>query len=113
MKSGAFFAVLALGALAVLLSAPSVCVSGPSDAPYSGMEGGPRHAFGPDSEETGKADKRVPIPTDAYGNPLTGEEAVVAPRDRPGAGAYGGYDKRPRASRPLPTVEGPAKWHFR
>lgn len=112
MRGGLLTAVVVLDALLVLV-APAVGVAGLSDAPYSGLEDGPRHAFGPDSEGIGKADKRVPIPTDAYGNPVTGEDAVAVPRDRPSAGAYGGYGKQSRTSRPLPSVEGPAKWHFR
>ena len=112
MRGGLLTAAMALGAL-LAWGSPSVGAAGTSDAPYSGLEGGPRHAFGPDSEGTGKGDKRVPIPTDAYGNPVTGEDAEVARRDRPSAGAYGGYGKQSGTSRPLPSVEGPAKWHFR
>ena len=112
MRGGLSAASAALAGL-LALAYPAAGAAGTSGAPYSGLEGGPRHAFGPDSEGNGKADRRAPIPTDAYVNPITGEGAASAPRERPGAGAYGGYGRRPGASRPLPSVEGPAKWHFR
>ena len=106
--------LLWLSLLGLLTLSPVAGQCAASGAPYTGAESAPRHAFGPDGEGKGSSEKRMPTTRmDAYGNPITGEMEAAAPRERPSAGAYGGYGAKTRPSRPLPAVEGPPKWDFR
>lgn len=84
----------------------------PSGAPYSGLESSSRHAFGPDIGESARRRQPPQAFSDAYGNPVTGQQEEAVPHQRPSAGAYGGYGRGKTEGRPLPQVEGPARWNF-
>ena len=112
--SGARFVAL-VGAVFVacaLWAAPAVAAEATS-APHTGLEGGHRHAFGPDTE--GRRDPRMSMsmPNDAYGNPIFPEVPEKAPRQRLRTGAYGVGARQPDAGR-LPDAPGhDAGWNFK
>lgn len=105
--------VLALCLSALWLTDPALAASA-STAPHTGLEGGMGRSYGPDVEKrSGKNIPQTSMPMDAYGNPVTGEMEEQAPRQRPRAGAYGGYGKEPKSTpRPLPDVPAKPKWGF-
>lgn len=100
--------------LCVADAVPALAAS--SSTPFTGLEGGTRHSYGPDGER--RKDKRIPTggsAVDAYGNPIMlDEEEQSVSRTRPRAGAYG-VRPAPPPTRPLPDPPpspGSSKWKF-
>lgn len=99
--------------LAVCCISAPVFAASASTAPHTGLEGGQGRSYGPDIEKrSGNNIPQTSMPMDAYGNPITGEIEEQAPKQRPRAGAYGGYGRQAAPSRPLPDVPGKPKWGF-
>lgn len=106
--------LLSAGTFGAVFTTAAAFAASASEAPHTGLEGGHGRSFGPDVEKrSGNSLPQTSMPMDAYGNPITGEIQDAAPKQRPRAGAYGGYGKQQQApSRPLPDVPAAPKWGF-
>ncbi len=94
-----------------IISVTPTLYAAATSAPSTGLEGGQRHSYGPESEN--KYEKKVNngAMKDAYGNPILPDMEEDAPRQRLRSGAYGNAPERP--SRPLPNLpETDAGWNF-
>ncbi len=109
LKIYSFYSVICFCFIVVLCVMPAYAAT---NAPHTGLEGGQRHSYGPDTE--GRQQQQIKAGqgmVDAYGNPIVPEEEK-APKSRLRSGAYGGPAKQ-LDERPLPDLpETNAGWNF-
>lgn len=110
-------ACLVLALLALPLMPTGTAEAGSAYNPrHSDLEppGGPRASQIMPGQTGGRTDDGGMGHVDAYGRRLTDVPPPERkPRNRPGPGAYGGYDRDKEAVRPLPEVNAPKPaWNF-